>query len=333
MAADGSLRPLVHIGYQKAGSTWLQRYLFPNAALGFSGDAVSESTIKNRIIAPHDLDFDAEETRVRLMPSIQKRIGNGLVPVLSAERLCGDLHHRRIDSARNAQRLAGLFPEANILIVVREQKATILATYKQYVSAGGLLSLERYLGGGDGMMQWPFEIEQFEYHRLIEHYVRLFGEPRVLALPLELFRDDGRAFVRRITRFAGAVADETALDTLPYTLRVNQGNEASFVLAKRRLLNPLMRDRLAPWGRFDRRSRVGRKLRKSLRRGGEMLPASWNQWLDERMRKTIEQATRGRYEQSNARTAELIGLDLAEYGYEMPRARLDRAEEQAIASR
>jgi len=319
VASVGALRPLIHIGYQKAGSTWLQRYVFPNAVLGFSV-AVSEGAVKSRIVAPHDLVFDADETRAQLMPSIHKGIGKGLVPVVSAERLCGDLHLRRQDSARNADRLAALFPDANVLIVIREQREAILATYKQYVSAGGLLSLGRYLGGGPGKMQWPFEFEQFDYHRLIEHYFRRFGDDRVLVLPFELFRRDAREFVSRIIRFAGAPADEAVLDGLPFGMRVNQANRPLYVALRRRL-NLLIRDRLTPWGPIDRRSRTGRTLRRTLRRAGARAPAAVNAWLDRRMEETIERATRGRYEESNARTAELIGFDLAAYGYQLPQVR------------
>jgi hypothetical protein len=311
--------PLIHIGYQKTGTSWLQRYVFPNRDLGFDSP-VAESSIKKHLVAPHDLAFDAGAVRDRYLPRIQKLEQEGLVPVLSAERLSGDPHFRRHDNVRIADRLAASFPEGRILIVVREQRAAILATYKQYVASGGLLSLDRYLRAGGSTPHWPFELDQFAYDRLIEHYHRRFGPERVLALPFELFVRDGRDFVSRIVRFAGATSDDAVVAALPFGARENPANPPLYVAVKRRV-NPLLRHRLTPWGAIHPKKGAGRLLVRTLWNAADRAPARLNAHVEEGMRAAVAGAAGDHYRESNARTSELIGIDLGDYGYDLPRSR------------
>ena len=43
--------PLVHIGYHKTGTTWLQQHVFTNSALGFTSP-VAITTMMERLVAP-----------------------------------------------------------------------------------------------------------------------------------------------------------------------------------------------------------------------------------------------------------------------------------------
>jgi hypothetical protein len=247
----------------------------------------------------------------------------GLVPDVSAELDLRVAQLRGQDSVRNAGRLAALFPDAKVLMIVREQRKIILATYKQYVSAGGLLPLDEYLAGHRGMFVWPFAFEQFEYDRLIRHYQERFGEQNVLALPFELFTEDGREFATRIVRFAGANASEETLAGLPYGRRDNQARPAFAVAAKRRA-NRVIKQRLTPWAPLDAHDGLGKMVLRATWTVGTRVPQRFHQLLEQRMVETIAEATRGKYRESNARTAELVGFDLARWGYELPKAGADQ---------
>jgi hypothetical protein len=311
-------RPLIHIGYQKSASSWLQRHLFTGEA-GLA-HACSENKIKELIIKPHDLAFEPGACRAQLLPLLGRIEKRGLVPVLSAERLSGDLNLASHDSARLAGRLASVLPEGRVMIVIREQRAMILAAYKQYVSAGGLLRLRDYVAGGPhSSYQWPFEFAQFEYDRLIRRYRELFGEENVLALPFELFRRDGRDFVARILRFAGADASAATLERIPVETVSNAARRPMGVPVKRGL-NRVLRQRLTPWGRVDPGGRVGVVMRRFARAAGHRSPSWLNETLENRWRATVAHATGDYYRASNARTSELIGIDLREYAYDMPPA-------------
>ena len=49
-----------------------------------------------------------------------------------------------------------------------------------------------------------------------------------------------------------------------------------------------------------------------------LVPGFVRRWSDRRMLARIARAAGERYRESNARTAEMTGLDLAGYGYDMP---------------
>ena len=51
------------------------------------------------------------------------------VPVISHERLSGYPHSGGHDSKEIAHRLAAVFPNAKVVIVIREQKSMILSNY------------------------------------------------------------------------------------------------------------------------------------------------------------------------------------------------------------
>jgi hypothetical protein len=310
--------PLVHIGYQKTATTWFQLHLFTRHDLGFS-PAASEEALKQRIVKPHDLGFNAATARERLTGPRSRSVEQGLVPVFSAERLSGDPHLGGRDSASIAARLAATFPQAKVLMVIREQQAIILSMYKQYVSAGGLLGLRAYLEDGRGLMNWPFTFGRFAYDRLILRYHELFGADNVLVLPFELFRSTPRDFVARIVRFTGASAAEGSLDELPYGAVEHASPRAAAVVLRRRL-NRVLRRPLTPWGRIDSKGRLGEALRDTSRGVGDHAPAWLNDALERRMRQIIARAVAGRYEDSNAATASLIGVDLRPHGYALPAA-------------
>jgi hypothetical protein len=221
------------------------------------------------------------------------------------------------DSVRIADRLAVLFPAERVLIIVREQRAIILSTYRQYVNNGGLLSLDAYVAGGEWWWHFPFELREYAYDGLITHYHTRFGEENVLVLPYELLRRDGREFVSRIIEFTGAHADPNALDALPFGAFVNIARPAVSVVAKRRL-NRFVRHHLTPWGRFRPGSRAGRLMLGVASRAGRVAPAALNGRVEARMRDTVASAVGDYYRESNARTGELIGFDLAEFGYDLP---------------
>lgn len=312
------LRPLIHIGYHKTGTTWLQRCLFARADLGFV--ALDEhADIHEKLVFPHPLDFDATACRAAFQARFDEIAAQGKVPVLSAERLCGNPHSGGYDSKEIADRLAAVVPEGRILIVLREQKSIILSTYKQYVRAGGTAPIRHYLFPPErGRSRVPmFDFEHFKYHRLIGYYQRLFGRENVLILPFELFRRTPREFAERILRFADLACDDAILDALPYSAKENEGL-SGFAVALKRRLNPLVQqDRLNPHAWFPIR-KAESLLKRYVGAFDAWVPRSLSGAMEARLRAVVCEAVGDRYKESNARTSELTGLPLAELGYDLP---------------
>ena len=133
--------PVVHIGYHKTATTWLQRQCLPRL-----GDRVALFGLDRlwaELIAPSPLEFDPGRCGRYITDLLAAHPGS--VCVFSAERLCGNPHSGGYDAAEMANRIRASFDEAKILIVVREQVAMLVSNYKQYVRMGGICGFEEYL--------------------------------------------------------------------------------------------------------------------------------------------------------------------------------------------
>ncbi|MGH9196332.1 MAG: sulfotransferase domain-containing protein, partial [Acidimicrobiia bacterium] len=222
--------PLIHIGYHKTGTTWLQKFLFSNESAGF-GLAFPVAEVSRLIGRPNPLVFDTETTRSLLLEGIDSVLTGDLYPVLSAERLSGNPHSGGYDSAALAERLHDLLPKGKVLIVIRKQADAVLSSYKEYLLKGGRGSVSEYVRPPrDGRIPL-FDLEHFSYHLLVALYLDLFGRTNVLVLPYEHFQRDGRGFVSAICEFAGVKASED----LPYDRRVNTAMSALVAAVRRRV--------------------------------------------------------------------------------------------------
>jgi hypothetical protein len=296
---------LLHVGYHKTATTWLQQRLFDNADAAFSTPWSFDEVI-DRLVRPHPLAWDEAEARDFFMERGDAARAAGHVPVLSNEELSGNPHAGAFNSTIIATRLAQLFPDARVLVVIRRQADMLVSIYKQYVVRGGVLPHRRYFEPPAAGFRMPvFRAGHLEYHRLIEHYVELFGADRVRVLAMEDLTRDPATFVREITSFAGA-RDPGPLPSAP----VRRSHAAATAAVQRRLNRWLLRDDVNPTAPF----RFGRLP--SLMRRVDPILARVMPGADRRLRAYAESFARGRYAESNRRTAALTGLPLAQLGYE-----------------
>lgn len=300
--------PVIHIGYHKTGTSWLQKQLFRREDLGYR--SISLSKKRTDFVRVHDFDFDPHRYRELLRPDLEGCERDGKVAILSAERLSGNPHSGGHDSKRLADRLVEVFPGARILVVIREQRAMILSAYAQYVRAGGACSLGDYLHPPRDYRLPMFHLDHFRYDRLIAHYQKLFGSENVLALPYEHFRQDPGDFVATIARFCGA----GCADGLSFERRENR-SLGPVALGLMRRLNPfVIRDSLNANSPFA--IPALRAPARLLVRGVDRLtPERWNRRLRGRWQRRIERVTAGYYEESNRETQRLTGVSLGPYGY------------------
>jgi hypothetical protein len=181
----------IHIGYPKTGTTFLQQRVFPKLKV-------------NQILSP-GVDYIAEsrnyepEHFIDLLNS-QGNLRGYNKTIISQETLSGRSDGNPIwDSHLMAQRLKQTFPEAKIIIVIRNQLDYILSLYTFRVVKRGLQrrSLDDYLTHvfTKGLCA------KLQYDRLIEYYLRLFNKSNVLVLAYEQLKEDGHKFVNDILNF------------------------------------------------------------------------------------------------------------------------------------
>lgn len=307
---------LIHIGYHKTASTWLQKELFSRRQAGFG----RLRNLRRTVHAPHALDFDPKRCYAHFHNPLKRIRGRRLMPVLSHERLSGSPHSGGYDSKEIADRLATLFPESRILIVIREQQSAILSCYKQYVRVGGAGRLKQYVvAPSRGQFRIPlFSFDFFAYDRLIRYYIQLYGASRVLVLPFELFQHSPRQFIERIMAFSGAVPQSGVVATLPYHRKENPSKDAVSVCLSR-LCNLIAGDDSVNPIALIRSVRAAKMLRRGADVFGGLAANSMQSRIERRWREQIGMWVGNRYAESNAATTRLTGLDLAEFGYDVKR--------------
>ncbi len=310
---------LVHIGYHKTGSSWLQHAVFEDPASGYGtiGHEAPSHPLR-RIVAEHPFRYDEETVRRDLAELVDRVRARGLFPVVSLERLSGHPFSGGHDSGEIADRLHRALPDGRVLVVIREQRSIVVAVYKQYVKAGGTASPEQFIRPRrDRATRAPlFDPRFYEYEHLIRYYRSLYGADRALVLPYEQFARDGRGFVERIGAFAGRSFPDAFLASLPYASRDNRSVSALSIAALRQVNRVAPRSELNPGPALE--SRAAAWLTKRLKKEN-VLERPFVRTLadraDERLRRAVHELVGDRYAESNRATAELTGLDLAAYGW------------------
>ncbi|MEM7801850.1 MAG: sulfotransferase domain-containing protein [Chloroflexota bacterium] len=174
---------IIHIGYHKSASTFLQQTVFPALPINnffFAGpkqlylnlinsDEFNGKKFKNVLESELKETFKESETRTT---------------ILSHEQLSGHPHgYSTVEPKRIAQRLHEMFPKSRILIVIRNQMGYLTSIYTYRVAIKGYesRSFSRFLEeeGAKGLFT------HLEYDNLIQFYKELFGDEQVLVLPME----------------------------------------------------------------------------------------------------------------------------------------------------
>jgi hypothetical protein len=315
---------LVHVGYHKSGHTWLKRVLFSDAAAGYSWLGHGPNHPVHRLVTERPLEFDPTELRRAFDPLLTRAEGAGLLPVLSHPTLTGHPYSGGREGKEIADRLRQVFPEARILVVIREQRSIIASTYKQYLEGGGVCSLSQFLEPSRRGRIPAFDYRHFEYHHLISYYHSLFGRDAVLVLTYEQFARDPRSFVAEIGEFAERLVPADVLDRLPYARR-RQATTSALALAAVRRLNrfrPRSDVNPAPLVESRRIARLAKRIEKSKAfRKPAVRPLV--ERSEARLRSRIAEAVGDRYAESNRLTADLIGVDLASYGWPVSTGRTE----------
>ncbi len=291
---------VIHIGYHKTGTSWLQEEVFPKASNAWQPYDYEE--ISERFVHTSSYAFNRSE----ILREIRERAPSGAdakILLLSSERLSGSPHSGGFDQTCIAQRLKKTFPTAKIIIGIREQFSCIESCYKEYVRGGGIASLDQYIQPPKPEHFPYFNPDFFKYNRLVSRYSNIFGSKNIGVFPIEILKSNPRKYLNKIMQFSGlnVEIDKVKLDPVRVSLSP-LGTEI------KRIVNRFtMRNSLNPFPFF--RIRGGHPLLMKL------LPS-----LNERKLFRIGYRHRIRSllddcEWGNRKLVSLTGIDLFELGY------------------
>ncbi|MBU0490003.1 MAG: sulfotransferase [Bacteroidetes bacterium] len=194
-------KTIIHIGYPKTGTTWFVKYFYPsvkNADVVFS----DMFTLDLKANVPDLVFFDQnlrEDTRF-----------------IVSHKFCGIVDFQW-NEGRNLDfivpRLAHLFPEAEIVIFLRNQVDFIASAYSSYLTHGGTYTFRKLFRKdmlSDGSM---FAWEYLDYHKMVCRYQQHFDKGKVHVFLYEDFLSANRDFVERYAEKFGLDVD---IDSLPF---------------------------------------------------------------------------------------------------------------------
>lgn len=300
-------RLLLHIGYHKTATSWMQQRLFVEHH-GYHQIARHPEVWKH-IVAPHGLLFDPEPMRAVIRAGMTE-MPEHEVPVISSEILSGHPFFGGIGSDVYARRLKAIAPDARILISVRSQMRILTSLYMQYLLRGGTISPELFFAGDPELGFVGFRPEHFEYHRLIGLYQELFGAGNVHVITQESLRTDMDGATRRLAGFAGNKGFDGVLPTHRSAYAPSYPEYAVPIL---RRINKLQKSVLTPAPTI----KIGTTPDGFYRAFGYVLrrpPFSWVLGGYHPVTAHVETTFRGRFDASNRELARLAGyLDLTAY--------------------
>src|SRR5262245_13961181 len=214
----GAPRIVLHVGFPKAGSTWLQQELWPRVR---NARAIPRPVLRRELLVPSPLGFDARAARRAVLGHGADRV------ILSEEELVGNLHTGGLHGAMSreiAERLAHAFPDAQVVILVRSQLDMVASAYKQYVESGGTGDIHRFLRPASSPHKTPnFSLDFLDYDAHVKRYEALFGTDAVHVHPFEELRRDGRAFAARLAGDLELDLDPEQVSTAPRNVGLRRG--------------------------------------------------------------------------------------------------------------
>jgi hypothetical protein len=306
--------PLVHIGYHKTATTWLQRTLFSTDSEYFvplspdgNPNRLGRCFVFDRdgvLLSPFEMNRDAILDQVAAVAAGVEIAGK--IPVISHERLSGNFYGGAFDAKIIADRIKACLPNARILCVIREQKDMILSTYHQFIRIGGTDSLGKYLARRQDGKRPGFTLDTLRYVDAVSYYQELFGRVNTLVLPYELLKTDPDDFAKRIGNLVSVSVEKGAVDS---TVIYNERTRDS--LALRFPFVNLFSHRSSVNSHSPLYSSAGARLVSAIDRLLGAIGAS----PVEKFEREIEAAVQDRYEAGNRELSERIGIDLAQFGY------------------
>jgi hypothetical protein len=315
MKAKQSFPLLIHVGYPKAGSTWLQKSIFTQEEAGFCspwGEIPSIAIEHIRVVDTFIFDEILSGLRAEYEEGMGNARSRGLIPVLSYEHFLLDpLGGNSADIREGARRISKLFPNGKILLIIREQKSIILSAYLEHLRRGVPAKIDRFIGF-DSIRKPGFgcacPLDMFLYDRIINYLYEIFGKDNVLVMPLEITRES--QFPDALYSFLGVESANEELFTMAKPARQARKSDYFFL----RHLNYIGMSRYIRQSgdSFLRKAAYGINQKLS-----PLIPDSVYKAKKKAMQNQIEGYIGDFFNESNSLTSDLIGIDLKTKGYKV----------------
>ncbi len=258
---------MIHVGLHKTASTFLQRQVFPcfRQYVLLSKPYLGTNSAFNALIYGDDTIYRESLVRQEINAVVQHAESDGSTGlILSEEEFSGHPEYNFVNRGLVAHRLARIFPDAEILLVLRSQSDLICSLYNQFVKAGRFsadldqsflhrpgpgMTFHEWLNGEyshvDVSKRWINSQalmipDHFRYSEIHSLYARLFR--RVHILLFEELHDNPPSFLAKLASILSVGLPDALKGPDPVRRRYNEG------LSPRRLIAQRWRLRLTGLG-------------------------------------------------------------------------------------
>lgn len=314
---------LIHIGYPKTGSIWLQHELFTSESNIFEpfsqninghNNTIAQCFYKNSegyLLSSFDDNFEIIQKEINNILNIPYKNFRNKIPVISSERLSGNPQSGGFDANIIAQRLKKAFPRSKILIVIREQKRFLLSYYFQYIANGGIFSISRYLTTKYYGSRPFFSPCHLNYLPLVKKYYQLFGKDNVIVLPYEMFNTEPKLYISNLEEFLNV---EIILQEDILYIKRNK-RDHYFIRYHLRFMNIFRKFTFLNLSFLFCDKCINSVLKFIIKVLGQLTPKRLDVILISKLETLINHFVTDRYIEANRELSSLINIDLSKYGY------------------
>tara|TARA_Y100000310_G_C20561412_1_gene753246 strand:+ start:19 stop:969 length:951 start_codon:yes stop_codon:yes gene_type:complete len=304
---------IIHIGYQKTASTYLQNEFFPR----FTDKILRFGWPILRLLQQPTDQFDSYSFRNIIEPSLK----NVRSIIISQEELSGAPLGTRGESYGNniafrfARNLSIVFPDAKIIIIIRKQCDYLISLYNYRVTVKAI----EYRSFNEFIADTFKEDlkKKLSYDLLVREYIKLFSINNVLVLPFEMLNDFPNRFHEILGDFVGRKHDGKIISRKN---RVNKSYGNPNIVNSCRKLNRIaliiinfVRKKIG----FEF---IGIRIRKYWGRVvktivSPLLSRVYRNKKNSKVYKHFEKRIMILYERSNRNLSQLTKIDLSDYNY------------------
>jgi hypothetical protein len=173
---------LLHIGYPKTATTWFQIMFFPKVQ-NFSflrfNDLPKWIFQNSSEINPSDL--------ANFRQSLEQ-----LNVIISAEQMVGNISNMYL----NPKKYKEIFPNAQVLVLLREQIDKFASNYSHHILMGGTCSVNEFLFPLEN--KELFNGQKHKYDQLLDCYKKEFGADRIHVYLFEEFKSNPKEFIMKL---------------------------------------------------------------------------------------------------------------------------------------
>ena len=281
-----------HIGFHKTGTTWFQKEFYSKVS---NYQVVDRASLQNEFLKTAHIKRDLSQNLL-----------------FCDEELSGNIHtggNGGLTGFSVADRISESYPNAKVIIFIRNQFSMISSSYLQYIKKGGNYSIKKYISHQDfpDTHRAPlFSFNHFDYLELISYYENKVGKKNVFVYLFEEFKSDQEFFLEKFTANHGFKIELGKLNLEKKNTSYRSGN-----LFLSRILNSFTRkDVLYKYYIFHipRFHNLVSTILSRVSIGSKIKPKTI-------LGKSIVSEINVRYKESNTILAEKYNLDLTKYEY------------------